>query len=207
MFNMALSSVRIAPLISSRCGMEDAQARGLQLLPSRYDGNSDTFSRRDLLLSQAKRHSTPNDEGPGTASESNINSHSQDLGLAKLIAQKAKAAATVLNRYRIGYKNDWDLPKSILHSQVQIQTALERDIPINLVIPAFPFKSSNRSKKVLGPLPDEAERLSLLHLDGLCNAITDVTGSETFLIIVSDGITYNGINSLLDSAKELLTRS
>ncbi|KAH8164339.1 hypothetical protein CIB48_g3901 [Xylaria polymorpha] len=109
----------------------------------------------------------------------------------KSISERAKAAAIVLNRYRIEYKNDWDFPESILHAQGQIQKALEREVPIELVIPAFPFKSSNRSKKVLGPLPDEAERLSLLHLNGLCLAIKDAADSDAFLTIVSDGITYN----------------
>ncbi|RWA08676.1 hypothetical protein EKO27_g6417 [Xylaria grammica] len=106
----------------------------------------------------------------------------------KPIVERAKAAAVVLNRYRIEYKNDWDFPQSILYSQAQIQKFLERDHPIELVIPAFPFKSSNRSKKVLGPLPDEAERLSLLHLNGLCLAIKDATYCDTFLTIVSDDI-------------------
>lgn len=113
-------------------------------------------------------------------------------GPLKSTTERAKAAAIVLNRYRIEYKNDWDFPESILRSEAQIQNALDRNVAIELVIPAFPFKSSNRSKKVLGPLPDEAERLSLLHLDGLCLAIKDVTDSDTFLTIVSDGITYNG---------------
>ncbi|RYC56733.1 hypothetical protein CHU98_g9468 [Xylaria longipes] len=116
----------------------------------------------------------------------------------KSINERAKAAAIVLNRYRIEYKNDWDFPESILHSQAQIQKALEREVPIELVIPAFPFKSSNRSKKVLGPLPDEAERLSLLHLNGLCLAIKDATDSDAFLTIVSDGITYNDILGVSD---------
>ncbi|KAI1109893.1 Clavaminate synthase-like protein [Nemania sp. NC0429] len=112
--------------------------------------------------------------------------------------ERAKAAAIVLNRYRIEYKNDWDFPESILRSEAQIHDALERKAPIELVIPAFPFKSSNRSKKVLGPLPDEAERLSLLHLHGLCLAIKDVTDADTFLTIVSDGITYNDILGVSD---------
>lgn len=112
--------------------------------------------------------------------------------LSKSTTERATAAAIVLNRYRIEYKNDWDFPESILRSQAQIRNALERKVAIELVIPAFPFKSSNRSKKVLGPLPDEAERLSLLHLNGLCLAIKDVTDSDTWLTIVSDGITYNG---------------
>ncbi|KAI1330922.1 Clavaminate synthase-like protein [Xylariaceae sp. FL0255] len=116
----------------------------------------------------------------------------------KSFLDRAKAAALVLNRYRIEYKNDWDIPESILNSQNQIEKALEQGRPIELVIPAFPFKSSNRTKKVLGPLPDEAERLSLLHLNGLCLAIKDAADCDTFLTIVSDGITYNDILGVSD---------
>ncbi|KAI1314258.1 Pyoverdine/dityrosine biosynthesis protein-domain-containing protein [Xylaria venustula] len=116
----------------------------------------------------------------------------------KLLEERAVSGALVLNRYRIEYRNDWDCPGSILRSQKQIHDALERNLPIELVIPAFPFKSSNRSKKVLGPLPDEAERLSLLHLNGLCLAMQDATGSNTFLTIVSDGITYSDILGVSD---------
>lgn len=112
--------------------------------------------------------------------------------LTKSISERASAAAVILNRYRIEYKNDWGFPESIVHSQLQMQKALEQGQPIQFVILAFPFKSSNRSKKVLGPLPDEAERLSLLHLNGLCSAIRNATSSDAFLTIVSDGITYNG---------------
>jgi pyoverdine/dityrosine biosynthesis protein Dit1 len=115
--------------------------------------------------------------------------------LSRSITERARAASVVLNRYRIEYKNDWNIPDSILYSQSQIERALERKAPIELVIPAFPFKSSNRSKKVLGSLPDEAERLSLLHLNGLCQAIKAAAKCDTFLTIVSDGITYNGNNA------------
>lgn len=99
---------------------------------------------------------------------------------------------TATTRYRIEYKRDEDVPQSIKVSQKQIQQFLENNEPIKLVIPAFPFKSPNRSEKVLGSLPDEAERLALLHLNSLCLAIEDVTERETYLTIVSDGITYNG---------------
>ncbi|KAI1355328.1 Clavaminate synthase-like protein [Xylaria sp. FL0043] len=133
----------------------------------------------------------------GEVSEFRSNSKTR-APVTKLFAEKAKAAAIVLNRYRIKYENDWDFPPSILRSEAQIQKALERDVPIELVLPAFPFKSSNRSKKVLGPLPDEAERLSLLHLNGLCLAIKDATDSDTYLTIVSDGITYNDLLGVSD---------
>lgn len=110
----------------------------------------------------------------------------------KSVADKAAAAAVVLNRYRIEYQNDWDIPTSIVTSTELIKDFISRNESIELILPAFPFKSSNKSQKVLGPLPDEAERVSLLHLNGLCESIKDVTENDCHLTIISDGIAYNG---------------
>lgn len=110
----------------------------------------------------------------------------------KSVTEKAKAVMNVLNRYRIGYENDWDVPDSILNSQSRIENFIKKGRSIELILPAFPFKSSNKSVKVLGTLPDEAERVSLMHLDGLCQAIEDVSESKAHIKIVSDGICYSG---------------
>ncbi|KAI1260985.1 Pyoverdine/dityrosine biosynthesis protein-domain-containing protein [Xylariaceae sp. FL1019] len=116
----------------------------------------------------------------------------------KTIPEKARAAAEVLNRYRIEYTNDWDIPESIARAQVQVEEALNRGDPVELVLPAFPFKSSNKTKKVLGRFPDEAERLSLLHLQGLCDGIKDAAEIDSVLTIVSDGVVYNDILGVSD---------
>jgi pyoverdine/dityrosine biosynthesis protein Dit1 len=112
---------------------------------------------------------------------------------SKSVIDKAAAAAVVLNRYRIEYQNDWDMPVSVLASKEFIKGFIDRNESIELILPAFPFKSSNRSHKVLGSLPDEAERVSLLHLNGLCESIKEVTENNCHLTIISDGISYNGI--------------
>jgi pyoverdine/dityrosine biosynthesis protein Dit1 len=64
--------------------------------------------------------------------------------------------------------------------------------PVQLVLPAFPFKSPNSVEKVLGVLPDKGEEVSLAHLQGLCDAIADVYEPGARLTIVSDGIVYSG---------------
>ncbi|KAK5999265.1 Isocyanide synthase xanB [Cladobotryum mycophilum] len=115
------------------------------------------------------------------------------------IVDRAKAAIKLLNRYRIEYQNDWEMPESILKSQSLIEDFLHRGESIELIMPAFPFKSSNKSKKVLGPLPDEAERVSLLHLNGLCESIRDVTHHNVHLVIISDGISYNDLLGVSDT--------
>lgn len=48
---------------------------------------------------------------------------------------------------------------------------------------------------MLGALPDEAERICLLHLNGLCKALKESVEAMVSLTIVSDGIMYNGENN------------
>lgn len=65
--------------------------------------------------------------------------------------------------------------------------------PVPMCLPAFPFKSPNSSRKVLGTLPDKAEEFALAHLNGLCQAIEDVYSPGAKLTIISDGLVYNGM--------------
>ncbi|KAJ2992581.1 hypothetical protein NUW58_g823 [Xylaria curta] len=175
------------------------QSNRFHLSPARRQENDPSRPvGGDLPQQKTNGDIKPKEIGPVNDPEPNIKPLALIPPPPKSTVERAKAAAIILNRYRIEYKNDWDFPESILHSQAQIQKALDRQAPIELVIPAFPFKSSNRSKKVLGPLPDEAERLSLLHLNGLCLAIKDAADADAFLTIVSDGITYNDILGVSD---------
>ncbi|KAI0810231.1 Clavaminate synthase-like protein [Xylaria sp. FL0064] len=189
----------ISPRLSQMVGGQSSRLHFPPFTKHASDPNG-TIESDSSSPQNSKTESRPKSKGEVSEFRSNSKTRAP---VTKLFAEKAKAAAIVLNRYRIKYENDWDFPQSILRSEAQIQKALERDVPIELVIPAFPFKSSNRSKKVLGPLPDEAERLSLLHLNGLCLAIKDATDSDTYLTIVSDGITYN---DLLDVSDEEVWR-
>ena len=63
---------------------------------------------------------------------------------------------------------------------------------IRMVLPAFPFKSPNSEVKVLGTLPDKAEDVALVHLNGLCAAVEDNYSPGAILTIVSDGLVYSG---------------
>ncbi|KAF2087669.1 putative pyoverdine/dityrosine biosynthesis protein [Saccharata proteae CBS 121410] len=76
--------------------------------------------------------------------------------------------------------------------------AIEQQIPIPLVLPAFPFKSPNTAEKSLGVLPDKAEEVSLFHLQGLCDNIKHYYEHGAQLTIVSDGIVYNDLLGVSD---------
>lgn len=75
----------------------------------------------------------------------------------------------------------------------QIYSKVTVGQPILMCLPAFPFKSPNTSTKVLGRLPDKAEEFALAHLNGLCAAIGDIYPPGAKLMIISDGLVYNGI--------------
>lgn len=63
---------------------------------------------------------------------------------------------------------------------------------IPMVLPAFPMKSNNRMDKVLGALPDLGEELGLARLNNLCSDIKAVYPPGALVVIVTDGLCYNG---------------
>jgi hypothetical protein len=63
---------------------------------------------------------------------------------------------------------------------------------IEMCLPAFPFKSANKTYKVLGRLPDKAEELALRRLESICERIEAIYPPGATLMIISDGLVYNG---------------
>ncbi|MFI1968691.1 hypothetical protein BLA24_11665 [Streptomyces cinnamoneus] len=62
--------------------------------------------------------------------------------------------------------------------------------PVRMVLPAFPGKSPNTAK-VLGVLPDMAERLALDFLSGLTGRIREVYAPGAEILICSDGRVFS----------------
>ncbi|KAA8649276.1 hypothetical protein EYZ11_007960 [Aspergillus tanneri] len=114
--------------------------------------------------------------------------------------QKACEILDVLNRYRTVLPSEVEDRTdegnlrflSIIYSRVRAQK------PIQLVLPAFPFKSPNRKSKTLGCLPDKGEQVAMAHLNGLCSAVSDVYTPGAELTIASDGLVYNDLLGVSD---------
>ena len=70
--------------------------------------------------------------------------------------------------------------------------------PINMVVPAYPFKSPNRESKVLGPDPDVGERMSLQHLNSIGARIQQIYSPGGHVTVVSDGLCYNDLLGVSD---------
>lgn len=80
----------------------------------------------------------------------------------------------------------------------QVISAVEECRPITFVLPAFPAKSPNPAK-VLGTLPDMAERLSLMFLSNLCKQIQKIYPPGAEVILCSDGRVFNDVIGIDDS--------
>lgn len=74
----------------------------------------------------------------------------------------------------------------------KIVSAIGAAQPITFVLPAFPGKSPNLSK-VLGPLPDMAERLALQFLKQVCDQIKEIYAPGARIILCSDGRVFSDI--------------
>ncbi|QDS76248.1 hypothetical protein FKW77_001094 [Venturia effusa] len=79
-----------------------------------------------------------------------------------------------------------------------VASQVKNEIPIKMVLPAFPAKSPNQADKVLGTLPDLGEELALAHLDGMCKTIAEFYAPGAEVHIASDGIVYSDILHVAD---------
>lgn len=70
--------------------------------------------------------------------------------------------------------------------------------PINMLVPAYPFKSPNRDSKVMGPEPDVGERMSLQHFNSIGARIQQIYAPGGYVTIVSDGVCYNDLLGVSD---------
>lgn len=73
-----------------------------------------------------------------------------------------------------------------------INNFVETKRPIRMCMPAFPFKSANKVYKVMGILPDMAEEAALEYMNTMCTEIGAIYGPGAKLLIISDGLVYNG---------------
>lgn len=77
----------------------------------------------------------------------------------------------------------------VLNGFVQAENRIE------MALPAFPFKSANKVYKALGFLPDKAEELALARLHNMCKRIAEFYEPGANVVIISDGLVYNGSSS------------
>jgi pyoverdine/dityrosine biosynthesis protein Dit1 len=79
----------------------------------------------------------------------------------------------------------------------KVISAVALGLPVTFVLPAFPGKSPNPAK-VLGPLPDMAERRALEFLQQLCDRIRRYYSPGARVILCSDGRVFSDVVGMRD---------
>lgn len=87
----------------------------------------------------------------------------------------------------------------------KIISYVRRNLPMVLILPAFPAKSSNRDKTATS-LPDLGELLSLKFLNELCKKIQAIYAPGAHLVICSDGRVFNDVVHVSDEQVDAYMR-
>ncbi|KAI0169583.1 putative pyoverdine/dityrosine biosynthesis protein [Hypoxylon sp. FL1284] len=111
----------------------------------------------------------------------------------------ASKILAIIERYRLLQPSQDDIPARGHTKFLQlVASKVSNGQPIQMCLPAFPFKSPNSVDKVLGRLPDKGEEFALAHMNGMCAAIGGIYEPGALLTIISDGLVYNDILSVPD---------
>ena len=169
----------VPPLAGSKKAIQKSQKFNLPRVPS--------FQQ---LLTPESLPGTPDIDVPGSKGIL-----TQDDSVAVTDRPSAKLAGQILDIIQRYGKNvsskDAPWPGRTKFLPL-VEAYIVKNEPVQMVLPAFPFKSPNRKDKTLGSLPDLGEELALQHLNGLCESITEIYEHGAKVVITSDGLVYNG---------------
>lgn len=97
-----------------------------------------------------------------------------------------------IDKYAVGMLHDTTEQPVVGHEQAikSIAYFVERGEPLQFILVGFPFKSGNTEKKVLGHLPDMAERRSLEYLQAMLDNIKQAYAPGARIEIFCDGVPF-----------------
>lgn len=103
----------------------------------------------------------------------------------------------IVQNSKLHHYSQKDVPQTFKDAVTKLLFLKIRDKIVNkksirLILPSFPYKSPN-PKRVLGPMPDLAEELSIKSLSKLCSGINSLTPFGCELVIASDGRVYGDL--------------
>ncbi|KAK1237340.1 hypothetical protein MKX08_002965 [Trichoderma sp. CBMAI-0020] len=101
---------------------------------------------------------------------------------------------TIIQGYGQNEENDEGSPwLGRIKFEPRVRKHVKANAPIELVLPAFPWKSVNKVEKVLGAVPDLGEELGLGRLQNLCEDIQAIYPPGAYVTVTSDGLVYNDL--------------
>lgn len=132
-----------------------------------------------------------------TAQYHSMQNFARDFALE--IATKILAELMVFRRIPQAMPScgDIDCHKCTSPHLPKIIAAVKKNKPVTFVLPAFPGKSPN-PEKVLGPLPDQAERLSLRFLGNLSQRLKAIYPPGIKIILCADGRVFSDVVGMME---------
>ncbi len=115
---------------------------------------------------------------------------SSEQTLARLILNEFIKHRRIVQSSTTNSQNSYE--QCLIPHLPKVEKAIQNDEPVTLVLPAFPGKSPNPAK-VLGPLPDTAEKQALIFLNDLCEKIKLVYSPGAKIILCSDGRVFSDV--------------
>lgn len=83
--------------------------------------------------------------------------------------------------------------------EVKFDDFISNNIPIKFFMLGYPFKSTNQRDKVLSPLPDLAEEVSLINFANFGNAVKKLYQPSIEIWLGSDGFAFNDLLGVSDN--------
>lgn len=113
--------------------------------------------------------------------------------VASVDAQTDAVVRKIADLYEVQLKNTapgdkWDVGRA--YFELVVRHFVERNLPVEAVLPAFPCKSLNRDK-VAGGLPDKGEELALDRLVQFVKSVREIYTPGMKIWIVSDGHVFS----------------
>lgn len=128
-----------------------------------------------------------------------MNTLNQELAIASNSEQTvllARSIITTVMHFRRMMEGEEKCLASCTHCHsphlAKVIRAINAQKPIEFVLPAFPGKSPNPSK-VLGVMPDMAEKQALIFLNNLCKQIQAIYEPGAKVVICSDGRVFSDV--------------
>jgi pyoverdine/dityrosine biosynthesis protein Dit1 len=123
--------------------------------------------------------------------------HPIDSAISNINILSERITNLIVQNSKLHHYSQKDMPQTFKESVTKLLFLKIRDRIVNkksirLMLPSFPYKSPN-PKRVLGPMPDLAEELSIQSLSKLCSSINSITPFGCELIIASDGRVYGDL--------------
>eukprot|EP00929_Paragymnodinium_shiwhaense_P087341 TRINITY_DN47558_c0_g1_i1.p1 TRINITY_DN47558_c0_g1~~TRINITY_DN47558_c0_g1_i1.p1 ORF type:complete len:537 (+),score=89.92 TRINITY_DN47558_c0_g1_i1:45-1613(+) len=87
------------------------------------------------------------------------------------------------------------------------QKFVDKKLPVEFVLPAFPYKSRNHIAKTSGELPDMGEALAIAALGHFGERVKQVYEPGAHVTIVSDGHVFNDVAGVSDCALDAYTET